>query len=61
MAVGWQEIKTAPHGELLILGWVFDVERLGRSWEMEMEIYHGDDHHKHVTHWMPAPSPPPEF
>ena len=61
----WQDISTAPHEELLVLGWYE-----GGTWKQEIALasagerfangYSNRWFHGRATHWMPlhpAPSP----
>lgn len=62
-ARGWQPIETAPHEELLVLGWYE-----GSIWKQEIALasagqrwdngYSNRWFHGRATHWMPLPQPP---
>jgi hypothetical protein len=60
---GWQPIETAPHEELLVLGW-FE----GDVWKQEIALasagqrfengYSNRWQHGRATRWHPLPAPP---
>ena len=59
----WQDISTAPHEELLVLGWYEDD-----VWKQEIALasagkrfangYSNRWWHGRATHWMPLSAPP---
>lgn len=62
----WQPIETAPHEELLVLGWwelwptkVWKQEiALASAGERFPNGYSNRWEHGRATHWMPLPVPP---
>lgn len=60
---GWQPIETAPHEELVVLGWQEDG-----VWKQEIALASAGERfpngysnrwtHGRATHWMPLPEPP---
>lgn len=60
---GWQQIETAPHEELVVLGWQEDG-----AWKQEIALASAGERfpngysnmwtHGRATHWMPLPEPP---
>ena len=59
----WQPIETAPHEDLLVLGWYE-----GDVWKQEIALASAGTHYQNVysdhwahgraTHWMPLPAAP---
>jgi hypothetical protein len=62
-ALQWQPIETAPHGEIVLLGWFEDRDWqtvVGHaSWGWRTAQVSNVSRHSHATHWMPLPSPLP--
>lgn len=62
-AQGWQPIETAPHEELVVLGW-----REGDRWKQEIALASAGERfangysnrwcHGLATHWQPLPPAP---
>ena len=72
---GWQPIKSAPHEELVVLGWweafpVSSVPDPDFVWKQEIGFassgqrfangYSNRWEHGQATHWMPLAPPPDE-
>ena len=63
----WQDISTAPHGEIVLLGWWtpdglgnsnWDCEVACASWGWRTGSISNMSRHGQATHWMPLPAPP---
>jgi hypothetical protein len=64
---GWQPIETAPHGEIVLLGWWQDNGLGAHDWQTELGAasfgwrrgsISNISRHSRSTHWMPLPAPP---
>lgn len=64
----WQPIETAPHEEMVILGWFFDgtfIQEInmysrGERWDDGHYLRSSMSYHGRATHWMNLPKPPGE-
>ena len=63
LEAGWRPIETAPHEELVVLGW-----QENGVWKQEIALASAGERfpngysnmwaHGCATHWMPLPEPP---
>jgi hypothetical protein len=66
-ADGWRDIASAPHQEVVLLGWWDDDLMGGTIWSTETgwasqgfrnEVGSTISRHGRATHWRPLPAPP---